>query len=523
MMLSANEEYIIAPRGWGKSEGIDAPRLIRNVFSMPRSSGAFLSPTYSKLLQNTLPAVCHALARFGYIRDRHYYLGRKPPKNLGFEKPYVEPFSYDHVMIWFNGSIQNLVSFDRQMSVNSMNLDYVMGFEAKFLDYDKIVQEVYPALRGNINYFGSCPWHHGKVYSTDMPTSKRGKWIFDMEQHNNDDLIKTIKLTYSKIKELESDGANDHMKRKARELRRDLSVLRRNCSYYHEGDPFDNIEILGADYFRKMKRDLPPILFRTSIMNDRMRKIENGFYSALDENIHCYTAGNNSYLDSLDYNLQASSVKDCRHDDDLDPGKPLILANDYNAAINSLVIGQVKGNLLKTLHSMFVKTPLKLTDLMDKFSEYYRYHSCREVIYYYDSTSIHDTPLHGKSFADTVMHQLTAAGWKVTGKYIGQPMKHYLKHNYIDMALKGNPEYLFPVFNSDNNEYLMLALEQTGVKQGGRFGFEKDKSAEKDADTPDNPDELKTHITDAWDTLFIGCNFHPVSSSMALMPEAQWK
>ena len=40
-------------------------------------------------------------------------------------------------------------------------------------------------------------------------------------------------------------------------------------------------------------------------------------------------------------------------------------------------------------------------------------------------------------------------------------------------------------------------------------GWGKDKREEKLADSPELPDEIKTHITDAWDTLFIGANLHP--------------
>ena len=53
-------------------------------------------------------------------------------------------------------------------------------------------------------------------------------------------------------------------------------------------------------------------------------------------------------------------------------------------------------------------------------------------------------------------------------------------------------------------------MEQTGIRPG-RNDFEKDKSAERDHDTPEAPDEKKTHITDAWDTLFLGVNFWPTS------------
>ena len=102
-----------------------------------------------------------------------------------------------------------------------------------------------------------------------------------------------------------------------------------------------------------------------------------------------------------------------------------------------------------------------------------------------------------KSYADIIIEELDKRKFKVTPAYIGQAYRHDLKHMYIDSALKGDPEYLFPQFNLMNNEYLKIALEQTGVRQG-RNGFEKDKSVEKTLDTPENPDEIKTHITDAF-------------------------
>ncbi len=57
MTVAANSEFIVAFRGYGKSEGIDVPRMLRNVLDMPRSLGALLSPTHTKMLTNTLPAV----------------------------------------------------------------------------------------------------------------------------------------------------------------------------------------------------------------------------------------------------------------------------------------------------------------------------------------------------------------------------------------------------------------------------------------------------------------------------------
>ena len=91
--------------------------------------------------------------------------------------------------------------------------------------------------------------------------------------------------------------------------------------------------------------------------------------------------------------------------------------------------------------------------------------------------------------------------------YIGQAAMHDWKHNQIDRALKGDESLLFLRFNLYNNEFLKMAMEQAGVRWG-KNGFEKDKSPESTEDTPDNPDEFKTHVTDGWDTLFIGANFY---------------
>lgn len=508
MAIGANNEYIIASRGFGKSEGIDAPRLLRNVFAMPRSSGALLSPTYGKLLRNTLPAVFHALDRLGYKRGYHYVVGRRAPKLLNFSTPYIDPLDYDYVIHWFNGSIQHLISFDRPMSANSMSLDYIMGFEAKFLDFDKIKNEVLPANRGNLNYYKDCPWHHGQVYSSDMPTNKSGMWLLEKEKEMDPELIDLIKSIYFEIKYLESIELTDRPIYS--KLRKELDQFRKKATFYAEYNVFDNIEILGEDWVANMKRDLPPLIFRTAILNQRMRKVENGFYSALNEKIHYYSSYNNSYLDAQDYRLEGTT-NDCRTDGDIDQSQPLIVSNDYNAAINSMVTGQVDGRQLKTLKSFYVKTPRKLKELVEDWCAYYAPHPTRKVLYYYDATAIADTPIEALSFAETVKDILSKYGWHVTDGYIGKPMAHHQKHNYIDLALKGEPNYLFPVFNKDNNEYLILAMENTGVKID-RNGFQKDKSAEKDPDTPENPDQLKTHITDAWDTMFIGSNFYSVTA-----------
>jgi hypothetical protein len=515
MAVKAKDEYIIASRGLGKSEGFDARRMLEDVFDMPGSNGAILSPTYAKLLQNTLPAMAFGLSRLGYHRDRHYYIGRRPPKNANFARPLREPFSYEHCMVWFNGTIYNLISFDRPMSTNSMSLDHIIGPEAKFLPHDKIKNEVFPAKRGNIGVFGHCPRHGGSFFSTDMPTSKMGMWLLDKEKEMDTDRINLIKLLYfdyKGIKDKFADKPTAYSIRQLDKLKGELNTLRSKATFFAEYSAIDNVEILGANWIAEQKRELPDLIFRTAILNQRIRKVLNGFYSSLDEDIHFYTPPGSGLLDTYAYDISKTKKSNSLWDTDVISNEPLCVANDYNAAINSLVVGQPNGNKLRTLKAFYVKTPRKLKDVTNEFCDYYNLHQNKTVIYYHDSTSIHKDAKDDESFADTVINVLIGRGWSVIPVYLGQPMRHDRKHEMINRGLRGDERYLFPMFNLHNTEFLKIAMEQSKIKQG-RNGFEKDKSAEKEPDSPDSPDEFKTHITDAWDTLYLGCCLQPYTSA----------
>ena len=318
MAVSAHDEYIVAARGTGKSEGIDARFILRNVWAMPGSTGALISPTYAKAWGNTLPAICHALSSWGYMEGTHYYVGRKAPIEKNFKNPKRLPLrdAWSNCFHFWNGTIMVVLSFNQGMSANSMSLDWIIGPEAKFLNYDKIKSEVNPANRGNRQYFGDCPWHHSVLYSTDMPTSKMGKWILDKREEMSDSHINFIRNLYKEIKQLEAKPEQtDYCKRRAKELRADLNLARRYqrplkplpsqqfeyTVFYGEYDIFDNLEVVGSDFIWQMYRDSPPLIWRTAFMNERLFRVPNGFYSALTDN-HFYIPDDNGKLEALGNN-----------------------------------------------------------------------------------------------------------------------------------------------------------------------------------------------------------------------------
>lgn len=215
MAIAAHDEYFICSRGTGKSEGVDARFILQCVWEMPGSLGAMLSPTYSKAWNNTLPAICHALSTWGYRAGVHYVVGRKAPSELGFAQPKRPMFSeaWHNAIHFWNGTVMLILSFNQSMSANSMSLDWVIGPEAKFLDYDKIKTEVNPANRGNNQYFGHCTHHHSVCYTTDMPTSKSGRWILDKEEEMNPDHINYLRQLYRELKLAERKEQTEYMKR----------------------------------------------------------------------------------------------------------------------------------------------------------------------------------------------------------------------------------------------------------------------------------------------------------------------
>jgi hypothetical protein len=350
-----------------------------------------------------------------------------------------------------------------------------------------------------------------------MPTTKGGRWILEKENDmwtSHIDLIKTLLIERKKYREKEE---TDYTKRQIRELTADIAKARQFQAVCHpdplnkqtreytvffaEYDVLDNLEVLGEDFIWQMKRDNPPLIWRTAFLNERLFRVANGFYPALDDDIHFYIPRDTKEVYGLNF-----SVDDCLNDDDLQSLEPLHIAFDSNAAISGACIGQKDGDKMRTLKSFYVKTPDKLPELCKNICRYYRNKVNRDIVFYFDHTFVWETGKDSESYADTITRELTIGGFNVTQKYIGQQPQHEFRHKEIDRALKGEPSLLFPVFNLYNNEFLKIALEQTGTKLG-KTGFEKDKSPEKTPDSPNAPDEHKTHITDAWDTLFVGMNF----------------
>lgn len=329
-----------------------------------------------------------------------------------------------------------------------------------------------------------------------------------------------------------------------RELRRVAFVVRRASS-------LDNVDILGESYIRQMKRDLPNYTFMVSIMNEKIQKSNDGFYSNLDiDHVHGYIPDEIDPLSTAKFSTQKATGiidgkritsesyqpdfkelaerNDCRMDSDCINSLPLYIALDYNANINTMVVGQGYPRdgmeCLNIIKSFYVKNERMLRDLISDFSDYYAPKRAinRDVTYFYDATA-----KQGASYASTnerfymtVIEELEKRGWNVTAIDMGAPEKHEVKHKIINDGLAHLSSPAIRI-NQINNPDLIIAMQLCEVQISYK-GFRKDKSGEKKPESEDTlPLQQRTDFTDAFDTLYLGYKLFRCSGGWMVMPSGR--
>ena len=519
-LIGANTTVIVAGRRTGKTDSIASPFVLRNMQRMPGSTGGIVVPTFKHGLTNTLPGLFAAWKRWGFINGIHYVVGRRPPKS--FAKPIIEPSDYEHVISFYNGSCAIIISQDRPGSSNSLTLSWILVDEAKFVDYERLKDETLPANGGIKSHFGHHSCNHSMMILSDMPQTQKGSWLLHYEDKMDKELISTIEgtiyeiwRTKERIRSLNAKGVAvpPYLKSYLRRLDTNLNKMRSVAVYYKEYSSIENLQLLGENYIKQMKRDLTPKTFQTSILCQRIGIAKDGFYSSMKES-HKYNASDFGYLDSLGYDFNPTLL-DSRADSDVNPHAPICIGMDYNANINWIVAGQPNGRRLNIIKSFYVKFERKIPALIEDFCRYYANHQNKTVVYYYDTTALGaNYAVNEQDFHWVVCHEFERHGWQVEDVYLGNPMRHDEKYLLINQGFAGK-QRLMPFFNRQNNDDLILAIQSAGVARG-RNGFRKDKGGEKLAETEEDLLQHRTDGADAFDTLYIGCEKFPFHEQLSL-------
>ena len=494
---------LVCEMGRGTGKGlIDAARLIQVMQQMPGSCTGFVSPSFKKCLTTTLPSLLVHWERWGYKRDIHYTVGKKPWKALKWKDPIFTPQNWENCIGFYNGSVCQLISQDREGMSNGMSIDHILIDEAKFVEYEKLKNETMQTNRGNEMYFRNCHLHHGLTITCDTATTKKGSWFMNYEQKQDKELVKVIEgLVYLKWQNQQRMKAHPerakYYQAEIQKLDRDLFILRKNCLLYCRYPSIFNLAVLGEDFIRRMKRDLPALTFATSIMCKHIGIARDGFYGSMRESVNWYTAPNTS---KLALEMVGSLEDDSRLDADCDPNAPLVIAFDANTNINWLVVGQVGiDGKLYVLKSFYVKYDT-IDAVVALFNAYYKHHKNRQVYFVFDSTFKGQGygANQNEDFYILITNLLLSAGWVVEQVYIGNPMHHVDKYHLINRMFVGKAAHQVFI-NQDNNADLLLSITTAAI-----YNEKKDKRGEKLAETEEDKLEARTDGSDAFDTLCIG-------------------
>lgn len=448
---------------WGRGTGkttIIADVIIQCMASMPRGKISLNGLTYFHIRTKSLPPIIDHWERRGLYRNMHYFIGVKAPKKFRWDEPFQPPLDYTNCIHFWNGFVVEFNSFDRPEMARSGSYDFMIFDEVTKLDKAAIDSDVLPANRGNRDRFGHLRFHHGTFMLGSQPLTPEGDWVFDYEA-------------------LEKDFPADY--------------------FFLEASARENIRVLGDRYFRDLKRVLPPIVYDLEVENCRRKRNVSGFYPGLSADHGYYNSFDYSFYDNLDHDLSALGALDSRGDLDCLADEPLWVSFDFGSTQNCCVVGQWHRSVgeFPLIKNFYVENE-KLSVLVEKFIDYYRFHRNRTVYLYggSDGTRKNDAASR-ETYFDDVAAQLLKAGWQPDLRAELYEASHMDKFIFWTKFLSGEYPHV-PRFRINMNNAMETYVSMDGAPVHPSE-FKKDKSSERKTD---QPRWKATDLSDAADNLY---------------------
>jgi len=516
---------LIWGRATGKTDGPSAMFTAECMDNMPRCVIRISAYTYEGLLKNVLPGIIKGWKeRYGYIEGVHYWIGKRPPQSLGIKDPYRKPLGdAKHMIFWYNGSVALLSSLDRTIN-NGSEYDAILIEEARISEQSRI-NELLLAKRGNIERFGKNPYYGSVLMVSDRPKSQSERWLLEYQSEATPELITAILECWKRLgmleakyqKQIDEDKTASAEKTMyyIRRFKSELMELRKKCVMFSEASTLDNIHALGVSTIESFIKLLSKHDYNLSVLNKDENKVVDGFYASLS-NTHFHTATNYALLEQQGYGF-TNVRKNCLADTDCNLDTPLCIGFDVNAAINNVVVGQMKNDRMYVTNHLFVKSPLYLDKLCEEFVRYYEPHHTKEVIFYYDHTLIGENAQGTIPHYKLIIQILEQNGFTVIGRYIGRAPSHDDLYKQWHAVFTEMPNH-FPVsFNASNCNYLRISMDNADIKYSSKGTIQKDKSSEKkdyEKQTFKVAPEEATHASEAMDTLMLGLHMDRGSRSL---------
>lgn len=529
-------------RGTGKTTLMGA-RQLQVSQSIWRGISVFLGCSQKQLQGKTMPSVCKSLEQqYGIIEGVHYFRGQPPYHKLkNWPKPLTPPRIWENCVVWYTGACQTLISTSQTAGANGQNLVHIFGDEGRFLDWDVILSDVWPGLRSD-SYTGkgwnkeTNPLMVGSTFFSDMGvTRKQRRYTEEAEKLMQQPGVQDVN---NQIADMLADLQLCPELAKVQSFLDQLNKLRCQSAIHFNFSSATNVEILGEDYLRNMQMRMDPLTFQVQILGIPLKDLGSSGYYSYNEVVHGYMPNGDAQTDTIlskmtcknkmsqdgvryewespDFDATTEHADDCVLDDDLRPDLPLRIAFDVGHDFCGMVIGQVderqEKRTLKVIKAMYVKNGKRLESLLRDFNQYYRYQRManKDLIFYTDATMRQGGPYALEKaeeyrFENVVLNTLTKMGWKVHRIDLSRPMMHNVKYQYLGEVFSETAK-LHVRINLEQCDFLCLAIEQCEAETTSK-GIRKRKSQEKlrSEEGQGGLRETRTDITDALDTLIIGC------------------
>lgn len=532
VLFNAKQKYLIYSRGTGKSF-INGAEVDENVRIMPRGITGISQYTLGQALTKTLPSTFKYMEKVGYkkydpkTKTGDYVICQRPPEH--FYTPFEKIMSYEHMITFSNG--HGLYLLSQISGARGPNIDYNITDEALTLDKVKFDQEAGPTNRGNEEQFGfksKNPLfkHHGSTFTSSMGYLPEHKWLTDPAKYYEEEAGIQIFQIWNKIANLQLQlikAKLDNDSVLAVELWKECSRLRATMAPFVSKDgtlfmlanAFDNIHNLGFSYIMNMYKVMDLVTFMIEILNFYIDKVTDCYYAIDDRHVY-YKADNDDYIrglaDNNDFNWDELKKRNSLYDADCDANRPIEITPDWGSKISLIevaqermfdfVTGEIGVKCDNNINEFYVKPdehPYTMIDaLMDNFSDYYRYHKNKEIIYTVDTYGDIRLANSKKTYNEHAIDRLKRNKWKVTvRKHPGKEPPHnekYLLWRYL--LSETEPSLPRKRFNGSRCKYTLISMNNTSVTQKSNGFFEKDKRSE--ARTSVLPEEA-THFGDAVD------------------------
>ena len=472
LLITALIKIVICGRGWGKSTYLGAEIYIR-VEGMPRSRGFILGKTYNQILTKFIPAMSMFWESIGIEEystqnpDGVYVVGKVPP--VHFAAPKAKIKKYTNLITFINGTVIELLSMDRADLNLGGSYDWGVCDEIQGINYTKLQKEYLIAIRGYHAKYNH-PAYLSFIGAGTMPWLPSQKWVLEYE---------------------------DKMKKNPKRY------------FFIKRTSFDNIGVLGKEYFKNLRAELSPLMYNVEILNHEVKvQSGDGFYPEFSETRNTYTNAY-SYSELEDESGSIFTIS-ARVSNEYDSEKELDLSFDFNADVTSLIIGQEHDAEFRIIN-MIYETPGQFTTeieedgqpktlvkkVVERFCRNYPNHT--GTINIYGDGSGKNRSANGEPPYDTIVRYLQEKGYHVVNRVVTtmNPL-HIVKHQTINDILSGsNTNCPKVLINADTCSGLIMSILSSPIMGT----FQKNKTSERNKSLSV---EQMTHFSDGLDYLLMG-------------------